>query len=85
MEQAKACEKALNNFELQGKVITVSVQFQHNPNPKANLYIQNLSAQTTQKQIYDLFSTFGSIIKCKLECYNDGTSRGYCFVQFEKE
>lgn len=66
-------------------MITVSLQFQHNPNPKANLYIQNLSGQTTQKQIYELFSSFGPIVKCKLECYNDGTSRGYCFVQFEKE
>jgi len=24
-------------------------------------------------------------VKCKLECYNDGTSRGICYIQYEKE
>ena len=80
LDEAKACKKALNNFEINGKVITISVQTDHKPNPKANIFIRNIASSVSQKTLYEIFSKFGTIVKCKLECYNDGTSRGICYV-----
>jgi len=42
-EEAKACKKALNNWDVNGKVITVSVQTDLKPNPKANIFIKNIA------------------------------------------
>lgn len=68
-----------------GKSITISVQSDHKPNPKANIFIRNIAPSVTQKTLFDIYSKYGNIIKCKLDCYNDGTSRGICYVQYEKE
>lgn len=43
LEDAKDCKKVMNNSEINGKVITVSVQTEHKPNPKANIYIRNIA------------------------------------------
>jgi polyadenylate-binding protein len=85
LDEAKACKKALNNVEIMGKSITISVQSDHKPNPKANIFIRNIAPTVTQKTLFDIYSKFGNIIKCKLDCYNDGTSRCICYVQYEKE
>lgn len=83
-EQAAAeCQKALNNAVVEDKVITVSLQQTENkPNPKANVLVRNLATSVTQKQIYDMYAKFGEIQKCKLECFADGLSRGFAYVQF---
>jgi len=55
------------------------------PNPKANILVRNLAASVTQKQVHEFYSKFGVIQKCKLECFADGLSRGFAYVQFDKE
>lgn len=85
-EEASRCQKVLNNHEIEGKVITVSLQqMDSKPNPKANILVRNLAASVTQKQVFDFYAKFGQIQKCKLECFADGISRGFAYVQFEKE
>lgn len=49
------------------------------------MLVRNLSATVTQKEIFDFYAQYGEIQKCKLECFNDGLSRGYAYVQFTNE
>ncbi len=51
----------------------------------ANLYIKNLEKSICQDKLNKLFSPFGTILSCKVDNYEDGTSKGFGFVQFEKE
>jgi len=71
----------LNNTEIDGKVTIWSLQVDTKPNPKANILVRNLATTLTQKQVYEFYEKFGPI----LECFADGLSRGYAYVQFEKE
>ena len=49
------------------------------------MLIRNLAVAVTQKDVFDFYQKFGEIQKCKLECYADGLSRGYAYVQFANE
>lgn len=77
--------KEMNNTLIQNRPIFLSLQ---NDNVKfdaeANLIVRNLGKEVKQKEVYDLFSKFGSITSCKLESFTDGQSRGFCYVQFSK-
>lgn len=85
-EDAVACQKALNNLEVEGKLTIWSlVVLDQKPNPKANIIVRNLASTITQKQVHDYFLKFGAILKCKLECFADERSRGFAYVQFETE
>jgi RNA recognition motif-containing protein len=80
-KDAEDAQKALNNLQIEDKVITVSLQqIDTKPNPKANILIRNLAAQVTQKDVFEMYKKFGDIQKCKLECYADGLSRGFAYV-----
>jgi polyadenylate-binding protein len=85
MEEAEKCLLALNNASINGKTITVSKQVTAKPNPKANLFVRNLPAKVTQLEVFNFYSKHGQVTKCKLECYADGSSRGFAYVQFENE
>lgn len=49
----------------------------------SNLYIKNLDASTTEQQFQDLFSPYGNLASYTLPLNEDGTSRGFGFVNFE--
>ena len=83
--EATKCLAALNNATINGKVINVSQQATSKPNPKANVFVRNLPAKVTQSELFQIYSQHGQVTKCKLECYADGTSRGFAYVQFEDE
>jgi RNA recognition motif-containing protein len=53
----------MNNKELQGKAITLSIQTQGSKNfdPKANVFVRNLAKEVTQEQLYKMFADFGPI------------------------
>jgi RNA recognition motif-containing protein len=82
-DDAQKAQQKLNNSQVEDKVITVSIQQMDNkPNPKANILVRNLAPAVTQKAIHEHFSKFGEIQKCKLECFADGLSRGFAYVQY---
>ncbi|KAL5060959.1 hypothetical protein RYX36_032563, partial [Vicia faba] len=46
--------------------------------------ILNLDKEIDHKALHDTFSTFGSILSCKVVVDGSGQSKGYEFVQFDK-
>lgn len=47
--------------------------------------MQNLDKEIDHKALHDTFSSFGNILSCKIATDASGQSKGYGFVQFDKE
>ncbi|KCV72336.1 hypothetical protein H696_01730 [Fonticula alba] len=50
-----------------------------------NLFIRNLGPEIDEKLLVTLFSDVGKILSCKVPTDENGNSRGYGFVHFEKQ
>lgn len=63
--------------------------WQRNPvsrnNIIANLYVKNLVPSVTSAQLEGIFCKYGTILSCKVAEDNNGKSKGFGFVQFDKE
>ncbi|CAB3410381.1 unnamed protein product [Caenorhabditis bovis] len=49
-----------------------------------NLYVKNLDISVDDEQLHNLFKNFGTITSAKIMCEDNGISRGFGFVCFEK-
>ena len=50
-----------------------------------NLFVKNIDPTIKTRALRDAFAVFGPINSCKIATDENGNSRGYGFVQFEKE
>jgi RNA recognition motif-containing protein len=52
---------------------------------KTSLFIKGISKNWTHKDLYEFFKHFGDISSAKVSLDENHLSRGYGFVQFQKE
>ncbi|KAG0514903.1 hypothetical protein BDA96_10G233200 [Sorghum bicolor] len=87
-QEATCALEALNFAPLSGKHIRVMFS---NRDPslrksgRANLFVKNLEPSIDSKNLYEMFSSFGTILSCKVATDSAGQSKGYGFVQYETE
>ncbi|KAH6800228.1 protein 5 [Perilla frutescens var. hirtella] len=85
---ASNARDALNFTYVNGKPIRI--MFSHrDPSLRksgyANLFIKNLDLAIDTKALHETFSAFGTVLSCKVAVDHNEKSKGYGFVQFDKE
>lgn len=80
--------EVLNFTPLNGKPIRIMYSHRDPSVRKSgagNIFIKNLDKAIDHKALHDTFSTFGSILSCKVATDSSGQSKGYGFVQYDSE
>ncbi|XP_061345158.1 polyadenylate-binding protein 3-like isoform X1 [Gastrolobium bilobum] len=87
-QDAANAMELLNFTPLNGKPIRIMLS-QRDPSIRksgyANVFIKNLETSIDNKALHDTFATFGTVLSCKVAVDSNGQSKGYGFVQFDKE
>jgi polyadenylate-binding protein len=85
-KDATEAKNKLNGLKIDG--IPLAVNFKRMPSEfknEANIYVKNLSKQTTSNDLEQLFSQFGKVISCIVKYNDKGESLGYGYVQLDDE
>ncbi|XP_010933305.1 polyadenylate-binding protein 7 [Elaeis guineensis] len=87
-QDAKHALVKLNHSVLNGKPIRI-MWSHRDPDARnsgvGNLFVKNLSDSISNAWLHQMFGKFGTILSCKVATDDDGNSRGYGFVQFDKQ
>ena len=81
-EDSNRAFTTLNNATIQGKQISLNRVGDFVKNPLANIIVRNLNKSLNQSKVYEYFCQFGKISSCKLNVFEDGTSRGFAYIQY---
>ncbi|MED6118242.1 hypothetical protein PIB30_000868 [Stylosanthes scabra] len=84
-EHAANAMELLNFTHLNGKPIRIMFSQSIRKSGYANVFIKNLDTAIDNKALHDTFVAFGTVLSCKVALDSNGNSKGYGFVQFEKE
>eukprot|EP00122_Pirum_gemmata_P007977 Pgem_evm1s7339 len=84
LEESQKSIDALNGLQIRNKTIKVSYARKNTEDIKhTNLYVQNIPKSYNREQLESLFSSFGTIIECKVLTDSDsGEKKGIGFVRF---
>ncbi|CAJ0566128.1 unnamed protein product, partial [Mesorhabditis spiculigera] len=90
-KDAAAAEEAMQqlNFEpLRARPMRI-MRVNRDPSKRksttGNIFISNLDKHVDTRTLHDSFSTYGKVYSCKLAVDNNGNSKGYAFIHFERE
>ncbi|KAJ3677053.1 hypothetical protein LUZ60_002777 [Juncus effusus] len=82
-EDATLAIEKLNNTILCGRQIRLMLSTRKSEElGNGNVHVKNLSLSADDTRLYEIFEKIGSILRVKVKRNDDGSSRGYGFVQF---
>eukprot|EP00435_Cladocopium_sp_Y103_P041172 s2316_g11.t1 len=88
VQEAERALEMLNYMSIKGKPCRV-MWSQRDPerrkNTASNVFVKGLDPTIDNKALHDTFSIFGNILSCKVSTDDNGKSKGYGFVHYEKE
>ncbi len=85
-QDAERALETLNYYAIKGRPIRIMWK-QRDPSMRksgaGNIFIKNIDASVTSRDLLDTFSQFGNILSCKVATSDDGKSKGFGFVQYQ--
>jgi polyadenylate-binding protein len=85
-QDAERAVDTLNYYVIKGRPLRIMWK-QRDPSLRksgaGNIFIKNIDASVTSRDLLDTFSQFGNILSCKVATSEDGKSKGFGFVIYE--
>jgi polyadenylate-binding protein len=85
-QDAERALETLNYYVIKGRPLRIMWK-QRDPSMRksgaGNIFIKNIDASVTSRDLLDTFSQFGNILSCKVASSDDGKSKGFGFVQYQ--
>mmetsp|Transcript_18653 Transcript_18653/g.18631 ORF Transcript_18653/g.18631 Transcript_18653/m.18631 type:complete len:552 (+) Transcript_18653:6-1661(+) len=73
----------MNGLLFKGRVIR-AMKFNKERDPEANIFVKNINENVTYKELESHFKSYGNILSSKISYDENGNSKKYGFVQFDK-
>ena len=84
-ESANKCRLEMNLKKIKGRAVRIMWDERDNSirfNTKNNLFIKNIPKETTPRQVYEFFMTFGDISSLKVNEDDNGNHLGYGYITY---